>query len=215
MEEEEEEEEEAEEEDEEKILPPCRRAGQYSSPCPLCGRVVLLKTLRYSHRCGRSFDAAARARAVCACRSCSAQTSGYRTLHRRCDATRTGSRTLRRQCDAKRTGSRTLRRQCVAPRTDDGTPPSTRAGTDGERHQQELRGPSKFLGLERRGATRSRRRRRHRAAVGSLAEHVALQRGESARGGAYHDEKATDVTMPSHGKVWAHSPDAVCQSFAV
>ncbi len=30
-------------------------------PCPLCGREMRLKTLRYAHKCGRGFDAVGRA----------------------------------------------------------------------------------------------------------------------------------------------------------
>ena len=29
--------------------------------CPMCGRSVQLKTLKYTHKCGRSFDVAKRA----------------------------------------------------------------------------------------------------------------------------------------------------------
>ena len=32
--------------------PPCRVAGKYVAPCPLCGRELSLKTLRYKHFCG-------------------------------------------------------------------------------------------------------------------------------------------------------------------
>jgi hypothetical protein len=32
--------------------PPCRIAAKYVSPCPLCGRELSLKTLRYKHFCG-------------------------------------------------------------------------------------------------------------------------------------------------------------------
>jgi hypothetical protein len=42
-------------EDEEYYRPPCRSAALAIVPCPLCGRQVTAKTLRYSHRCGRSF----------------------------------------------------------------------------------------------------------------------------------------------------------------
>ena len=42
-------------------LPPCREAGLFIAPCPRCGREMRLKTLRYSHVCGRSFDPAQRA----------------------------------------------------------------------------------------------------------------------------------------------------------
>jgi hypothetical protein len=32
--------------------PPCRLAAKYVAPCPLCGRELSLKTLRYKHFCG-------------------------------------------------------------------------------------------------------------------------------------------------------------------
>jgi hypothetical protein len=32
--------------------PPCRTAAKYVAPCPLCGRELSLKTLRYKHFCG-------------------------------------------------------------------------------------------------------------------------------------------------------------------
>jgi hypothetical protein len=32
--------------------PPCRVAAKYVAPCPLCGRELSLKTLRYKHFCG-------------------------------------------------------------------------------------------------------------------------------------------------------------------
>jgi hypothetical protein len=32
--------------------PPCRIAAKYVAPCPLCGRELSLKTLRYRHFCG-------------------------------------------------------------------------------------------------------------------------------------------------------------------
>ena len=44
-----------EEEEEEVYLPPCRSAALAIVSCPLCGRQVTAKTLRYSHKCGRSF----------------------------------------------------------------------------------------------------------------------------------------------------------------
>ena len=50
-----EEDEEEEEEEEEEYLPPCRSAALAIVSCPLCGRQVTAKTLRYSHKCGRSF----------------------------------------------------------------------------------------------------------------------------------------------------------------
>ncbi len=61
---EEESEEETEEEtdsEEEAYQPPCRAAGQYVVTCPLCAKRLPVKTLRYSHRCGRSFCAETRA----------------------------------------------------------------------------------------------------------------------------------------------------------
>ena len=44
-----------EEEEEEEYMPPCRSAALAIVSCPLCGRQVTAKTLRYSHKCGRSF----------------------------------------------------------------------------------------------------------------------------------------------------------------
>jgi len=41
-------------------MPPCRLAAMAIVPCPLCGRQVTTKTLRYSHQCGRSFHTEAR-----------------------------------------------------------------------------------------------------------------------------------------------------------
>ena len=52
---------EAGESSEEEYLPPCRAAALYVVPCPLCGREVRLKTLRYTHKCGRNFNTSARA----------------------------------------------------------------------------------------------------------------------------------------------------------
>ena len=46
--------------EEELYLPPCRVAAMAIVPCPLCGRQVTTKTLRYSHKCGRTFHAAPR-----------------------------------------------------------------------------------------------------------------------------------------------------------
>ena len=40
---------------------PCRAAARYRTACPLCGRRVTTKVLRYSHKCGRSFFPAVRA----------------------------------------------------------------------------------------------------------------------------------------------------------
>ena len=48
-------------EKEEEYQPPCREAARYVVACPYCGRRVQLKTLRYSHRCGRTFDPMKRA----------------------------------------------------------------------------------------------------------------------------------------------------------
>ena len=41
--------------------PPCREAARHTTACPNCGRRVQLKTLRYSHVCGRNFDPLKRA----------------------------------------------------------------------------------------------------------------------------------------------------------
>lgn len=41
--------------------PPCREAAKHTVACPNCGRRVQLKTLRYSHVCGRDFNALNRA----------------------------------------------------------------------------------------------------------------------------------------------------------
>ena len=41
--------------------PPCRAAELYLVQCPHCGRRMRLKTLRYSHICGRSFNVLERA----------------------------------------------------------------------------------------------------------------------------------------------------------
>ena len=46
---------------EEEYQPPCREAAKYVVPCPYCGRKVQLKTLKYTHRCGRTFDPSQRA----------------------------------------------------------------------------------------------------------------------------------------------------------
>jgi hypothetical protein len=48
-------------EEEEEYMPPCRAAEQSIVPCPLCGRQVKIKTLRYSHRCARTFHTNERA----------------------------------------------------------------------------------------------------------------------------------------------------------
>ena len=43
-------------------IPPCRQAEVFITTCPLCCREMRVKTLMYSHKCGRSFDPAERAR---------------------------------------------------------------------------------------------------------------------------------------------------------
>ncbi len=43
-------------------FPPCRLAEVFITTCPRCGREMRLKTLRYTHKCGRSFDPVQRAR---------------------------------------------------------------------------------------------------------------------------------------------------------
>ncbi len=48
--------------DDDEYLPPCRQAGFCIAPCPRCGRELTLKTLHYTHACGRSFDPVQRAR---------------------------------------------------------------------------------------------------------------------------------------------------------
>ena len=42
-------------------LPPCRQAELFITACALCGRRMRLRTLRYSHRCGKSFHPMQRA----------------------------------------------------------------------------------------------------------------------------------------------------------
>ena len=42
-------------------LPPCRQAELFITACALCGGNMRLRTLRYSHRCGRSFHPMQRA----------------------------------------------------------------------------------------------------------------------------------------------------------
>ena len=37
-----------------KYIPPCRLAGFYRAPCPLCGRHLTLKCLLYTLKCGAS-----------------------------------------------------------------------------------------------------------------------------------------------------------------
>ena len=49
------------EDSEEEYLPPCREANLFVAPCPRCGRQLKLKTLRYSHVCGRTFNVEQRA----------------------------------------------------------------------------------------------------------------------------------------------------------
>ena len=41
---------------------PCRAALQAKTQCPKCHRPVSIKTLRYTHVCGRTWDVAERAR---------------------------------------------------------------------------------------------------------------------------------------------------------
>ena len=43
-------------------IPPCRQAEVFITACPLCRKEMRVKTLMYSHKCGRSFDPAERAR---------------------------------------------------------------------------------------------------------------------------------------------------------
>lgn len=40
---------------------PCRAAARIKTECPQCGRRISVKTLRYTHVCGRSFDVLQRA----------------------------------------------------------------------------------------------------------------------------------------------------------
>jgi ssDNA-binding Zn-finger/Zn-ribbon topoisomerase 1 len=47
--------------EEEYYEPPCREAARYVVPCPTCGRRLQIKTLKYSHVCGRSFSPTERA----------------------------------------------------------------------------------------------------------------------------------------------------------
>ncbi len=42
-------------------LPPCRQAELFVTSCAICGRKMRLKTLRYSHVCGKSFHPLQRA----------------------------------------------------------------------------------------------------------------------------------------------------------
>jgi hypothetical protein len=46
---------------EEEYLPPCRLAARYITKCPQYGKPTTIKTLRYSHVCGRSWDRTSRA----------------------------------------------------------------------------------------------------------------------------------------------------------
>jgi len=46
---------------EEEYQPPCREAARYIVPCPYCGRRIQIKTLKYTHRCSRTFDPMKRA----------------------------------------------------------------------------------------------------------------------------------------------------------
>ena len=41
---------------------PCRAALQSKTQCPKCHRPVSIKTLRYTHVCGRTWDVTERAR---------------------------------------------------------------------------------------------------------------------------------------------------------
>ena len=41
---------------------PCRAALQSKTQCPKCHRPVSIKTLRYTHICGRTWDVAERTR---------------------------------------------------------------------------------------------------------------------------------------------------------
>ncbi len=43
-------------------LPPCRQAEVFITTCPRCDGEMRLKTLRYTQKCGRSFDPTQRAR---------------------------------------------------------------------------------------------------------------------------------------------------------
>ncbi len=54
-------EEEEEEEEEHEHEAPCRAAARVNTECPQCGRRMFVKTLRYTHVCGRSFDVLQRA----------------------------------------------------------------------------------------------------------------------------------------------------------
>ncbi len=42
-------------------LPPCRQAELFITTCALCGRRMRIRTLRYSHVCGKSFHPLQRA----------------------------------------------------------------------------------------------------------------------------------------------------------
>jgi len=41
--------------------PPCRVAGRFLVRCPVCSKKVQVRTLRYSHVCGRTFNPQERA----------------------------------------------------------------------------------------------------------------------------------------------------------
>ena len=43
------------------MVPPCRLALQTKTECPRCRRPVSIKTLKYTHECGRTWDIAERA----------------------------------------------------------------------------------------------------------------------------------------------------------
>ena len=51
----------SEEPDEEEYEPPCRVAARYLTNCPQCGRRISIRTLRYTHVCGRTFRSNERA----------------------------------------------------------------------------------------------------------------------------------------------------------
>ena len=44
------------------MMAPCRAALQAKTQCPKCHRPVSIKTLRYTHICGRTWDVAERTR---------------------------------------------------------------------------------------------------------------------------------------------------------
>jgi hypothetical protein len=51
----------SEEAEEEEYEPPCRVAAKYLTNCPHCARRVSIRTLRYTHVCGRTFRSSERA----------------------------------------------------------------------------------------------------------------------------------------------------------